>query len=194
MTTTPLATPARPGLRGVPARRWPTALALLVSVPGFTDAPSPGGIAALAEAMLLLPLWYVVIGAVARRSWTWYVLAGGIGLYVLLQLQEQVEPAVVLLAVSLAAVVWGTVRGRLSEPSFLLQIAGLVVFGALAVAGLTAAPDLGRYLVAAGWFAHGVWDLAHLRADTGVARSGAEWCAVVDLLIAVQLVVLPLLL
>ena len=41
-------------------------------------------------------------------------------------------------------------------------------------------------------FAHGLWDLAHLRADSGVARSGAEWCAVVDVLIAVQLVVLPL--
>jgi hypothetical protein len=68
----------------------------------------------------------------------------------------------------------------------------LVVFGALAVAGLTIAPDVGRYFVAAGWFAHGLWDVAHYRADAGVARTGAEWCAVVDLLIAAQLVLLPL--
>jgi hypothetical protein len=68
------------------------------------------------------------------------------------------------------------------------------VFGALAVAGLLAAPELGRYLVAAGWFAHGLWDLAHHRADSGVARSGAEWCAVIDIVIAAQLVVLPLVL
>ncbi|WP_344485358.1 hypothetical protein [Glycomyces endophyticus] len=50
------------------------------------------------------------------------------------------------------------------------------------------------YAVAAGWFAHGVWDVAHHRADAGVARTGAEWCAVVDLLIAAQLVLMPLLL
>lgn len=189
-----VAAPARAGLAGVLARRWPTALALLVSAPGFADVPSPSGTAALAEAMLLLPLWYVVIGAVARRGWTWYVLIGVIGLYSLLRLQERVEPVVVLLAVSLAAVLWGTACGRLVQPSFLLQVAGLVVFGALAVAGLMAAPELGRYLVAAGWFAHGFWDLAHHRADAGVARSGAEWCAVVDVVIAAQLVVLPLVL
>jgi hypothetical protein len=167
------AAPARAGPAGVPARRWPTLLALLVSAPGFADAPSPSGTAALAEAMILLPLWYVVIGALARRGWTWYVLIGALGLYSLLRLQEQVEPAIVLLAVSLAAVLWGTACGRLAQPSFLLQVAGLVVFGALAVAGLMAAPELGRYLVAAGWFAHGLWDLAHHRADAGVARSGA---------------------
>ena len=53
------------------------------------------------------------------------------------------------------------------------------------------APKVGRYVVAAGWFAHGLWDLAHLRADAGVARSGAEWCAVIDVLMC-QLVILPL--
>jgi hypothetical protein len=49
-------------------------------------------------------------------------------------------------------------------------------------------PDLGRYLVAAGWFLHGIWDFVHLRADKVVARSYAEWCGVVDVLIAVELV------
>jgi hypothetical protein len=59
---------------------------------------------ALAEAMLLLPLWYVVIAAVARRSWTWFVLVGVVGLFVLLRLQDRVESAAVLMAVALAAV------------------------------------------------------------------------------------------
>lgn len=47
-----VAAPARAGLAGALARRWPTALALLVSAPGFADAPSPGGTAALAQAMI----------------------------------------------------------------------------------------------------------------------------------------------
>jgi hypothetical protein len=130
-----------------------------------------------------------VIAAVARRSWTRSVLVGVIGLFVLLRLQDRVEPAVVLMALALAAVLWA--RGRLVQPSFLLQVAGLVAFAALAISGFLLAPDVGRYVIAAGWFAHGLWDLAHLRADSGVARTGAERCAVVDVAIAVQLVVLP---
>ncbi|MCX4903070.1 hypothetical protein [Streptomyces sp. NBC_00878] len=56
--------------------------------------------------------------------------------------------------------------------------------------GLAVDPDLGRCLVAAGWFFHGVWDFVHLRLDKVVARSFAEWCAVVDVLIAVHLLFL----
>ena len=63
----------------------------------------------------------------------------------------------------------------------------MVGFGGLALAGLAVDPDLGRYLVAAGWFAHGIWDLVHLRANKVVARSYAELCAVVDILIAAEL-------
>jgi hypothetical protein len=194
MTDAPATTgaSARSGAPGVLAKRWPTALALLVSAPSFAGPHTPEGVHALAEAMLLLPLWYVLIAALARRSWTWFVLVGVIGLFVLLGMQDRVEPTAVLMAIGLVAVLWGAVRGRLVQPSFLLQVAGLVAFAALAVAGFLLAPDVGRYVVAAGWFAHGLWDLAHLRADSGVARSGAEWCAVVDVLIAVQLVVLPL--
>jgi hypothetical protein len=184
--------PRRPGAVGLLARRWPLLLAVAVCLPGFLDAPTPTAVRGLAEAMLLLPLWYVVIGALGRRSWTWPVLVGAIAGFVLLRLQDRVEPAVVLLAGGLLAVLWGAVRGRSGRPSFLLQVAGLVAYAGLALAGLVLAPDVGRYVVAAGWFAHGLWDLAHLRADAGVARSGAEWCGVVDVLIAAQLVVLPL--
>jgi hypothetical protein len=166
-----------------------------VTVPGFLDLPTPDGVRALAVAMLLLPLWYVVIAAVGRRSWTWPVLVGAIGGFVLLRFQDRVDPAVAVLAVGLVAVLWGAIRGRAGQPSFLLQVAGLVAYAALALAGVVLAPDdVGRYVVAAGWFAHGLWDLAHLRADAGVARSGAEWCAVVDIAVAAQLVVLPLVL
>ena len=137
---------AQSGASGPLARRWPTALALLVSAPSFGGPQTPDGVHALAEAMLLLPLWYVVIAAVARRSWTWFVLVGVIGLFVLLRLQDLLEPAAVLMAVALAAVLWGAVHGRLVQPSFLLQVAGLVAFAALAVAGFVLAPDVGHYL------------------------------------------------
>jgi hypothetical protein len=191
---TEIAGPARPRPAGKLARRWPTALALAVCIPALVDPIGPDGIRTFAAAMLLLPLWYVVIAAVGRRSWTWPVLVGGIGLFILLQLQERVEPAAVLAGLALAGVLWGSIRGRLAQPAFLLQVAGLIAFGALAATGLLVAPDLGRYVVAAGWFGHGIWDFAHHRANAGVARSGAEWCGVVDVLVAAQLVALPLVL
>jgi hypothetical protein len=173
------------------ARRWPTLLAVALVAPTFAP-DTPEGVRVLAGAMLLLPLWYVVIAAVGRRTWTWAVLVGSIALFTLLRFQERVEPAVVLLAVALGAVLWGALRGRVGQPSFVLQVAGLVVWSALALAGLLLDPATGRYVIAAGWLAHGLWDLAHHRADATVTRSAAEWCGVVDVLVAVQLVLLPI--
>ena len=125
----PDAAPDRPGLRGLVARRWPTLLALVLVAPGLADRPTPETVEALASAMLLLPLWYLVITATGRRSWTWPVLVVGIAAFVLLRMQERVEPAVVLLATALVAVLWGAVRGGLGRPSFLLQVSGLVAYG-----------------------------------------------------------------
>ena len=106
--------PDRLGLRGLVARRWPTLLALALVAPGLADRPTPETVEALASAMLLLPLWYLVITATGRRSWTWPVLVVGIAAFVLLRLQDRVEPAVVLLAVALVAVLWGSVRTSLT--------------------------------------------------------------------------------
>ena len=190
----PDAAPDRPGLRGLVARRWPTLLALVLVAPGLADRPTPETVEALASAMLLLPLWYLVITATGRRSWTWPVLVVGIAAFVLLRMQDRVEPAVVLLAIALVAVLgvpYGEGSGGRRSSS---QVSGLVAYGGLALAGLVLAPEVGRYVVAAGWFGHGLWDLAHARADAGVSRTGAEWCGVVDVLVGVQLAVVPLVL
>jgi Ni/Fe-hydrogenase subunit HybB-like protein len=64
----------------------------------------------------------------------------------------------------------------------------MVGFGVLALAGLVVDPDLGRYLVAAGFLLHGVWDFVYFKLDRVVARSHAEWCGVLDVIIAAELV------
>jgi hypothetical protein len=48
--------------------------------------------------------------------------------------------------------------------------------------------DAARYVLAPGWFGHGVWDLVHLRGDAVVSRSDAAWCGVLDMLVAAELV------
>jgi hypothetical protein len=50
----------------------------------------------------------------------------------------------------------------------------MVVFAAIALAAVSVDPDLGLYLVAAGWAGHALWDFAHLLADKVVARSASS--------------------
>lgn len=93
---------------------------------------------------------------------------------------------------ALAYLVFGAFRGELREPGVLtLQSAGLLVFGLLAVLAIAAAPELGRYVVAAGWAGHAVWDYFHHRAGRVVPRWYAEWCVWIDLMVAGSVLLLP---
>ncbi|MBD9728129.1 hypothetical protein PV755_33925 [Streptomyces caniscabiei] len=220
------------------SRRWPTVLALALTVPGLvlgaSADPGPAESAATvngyAEFLPLLPLLYVVIHQVGNPGATWPVLAAGASFAFALQALDLVSPAGVLVGTSLAVLLWGALRGALrgggrqagrdaaeeatggTPPHgptalgtqalgarasgtlvFGVQALGAVVFGALAVTGLVLDADLGRYVIAAGWFCHGVWDFAHLRLRRlrgVVAPTFAEWCAVVDVMVAVELLFL----
>jgi hypothetical protein len=138
-------TGAMAGLVGVIRHRWPTWLALVaVAVVVGDGGPAPTD--ALTWIMLVLPLLYLVIGAV---------------------------------------------RGHLRRPRVLLaQLAALVAYGALTALALSADDDLRRYLVAGGWLAHAAWDAVHHRANLVVPRAYAEFCGVVDLLLAAAILFL----
>ena len=180
--------PGRPWTNRLKAR-WPTALALGLSALTFGGTASDEAVASFSGTLLLLPLLYLVVAKLRRRQASWPGLVVGIASVVALRVLDVVEPAAVFSAVALVVLVWGAVDGRLRRPDpFRVQALGMLGFGALALAGLVVDPDLGRYLVAAGWFLHGVWDFVHLKLDKVVARSYAEWCGVVDVVIAVELV------
>jgi hypothetical protein len=184
-STTPVRRPWTDRLKA----RWPTALALALSAATFGGTESAEGVASLSEVLLLLPLLYLVVAKLRRRQASWPVLVVGITPFVALRAVDVIEPAAVFSAVALVVLVWGAVDGQLrrSDP-FRVQALGMLGFGAVALAGLVMDPDLGRYLVAAGWFGHGIWDFVHLKLDKVVARSYAEWCGVLDVLIAAELV------
>jgi hypothetical protein len=175
-------------------RRWPTALAVALSVPGMIGGGSDGPadtVSAFGEALPLLPLLYLIVNQIGKSRTTWPVLGAGLVTMVALRTQDVVSPSVALVTLALVLLVWGAVRGTPHGPAtFRVQAAGALVFGALALAGLAVDPDLGRYLVAAGWFFHGVWDFVHLKLDKVVSRTFAEWCGVVDVLVAVELLFL----
>ena len=170
-------------------RRWPTWLALVMSALTFGGSESAEGVASLANVLVLLPLGYLVVAKLQRREASWPAIVAGFALIITLRVVGIIAPAVVLSALALIVLVWGAVDGQLRRDSaFQVQALGMLGFGAFALAGLVVNPDLARYLVAAGWFLHGIWDFVHLKLDKVVARSHAEWCGVLDVIIAAELV------
>ncbi|SBT39900.1 hypothetical protein [Micromonospora auratinigra] len=118
------------------ARRWPTGLALLMTV----------------------DLW---IAPTAFSGWTLLVLPAG---YLLL----------------------GTVRRQWADRRLLaVQLVGLVVWGALAAAALSAPDRVAGVLVGLGWLGHAGWDVAHHRAGRVVPRGYAQWCLVLDVAVGI---------
>ena len=73
-------TPVRRPWTGRLKDRWPTALALAMSAASFGGSESAEGVAGLSEALLLLPLLYLVVAKLRRREASWPVLVVGITL------------------------------------------------------------------------------------------------------------------
>jgi hypothetical protein len=143
------------------------------------------------QALPVLPLAYVIMATIRRRHLTWPVVIVCLVGVVLLDLQQVVDPALLMTAVASAVALVGLIGGRGDHRrEVILQSVSLVIFSGLALIALYLAPAAAVYLLAAGWIGHGVWDVIHLRRNAVVSRSFAEWCAVVDLLIGVELLLI----
>ena len=168
--------------------RWPTWLAIALA------ALTVGGstVESLADVLPMLAFFYLAAAVLQRRQATWLVAVATVAAFAALRLQDWVDPVVAFSVAALALMLWGAVRGRLRRGTFVVEMAGMVGFTAIALAAVSVDPDLGRTIVAAGWFCHAAWDFAHLRADKVVSRSFAEWCTVFDVLRAVGILLLPM--
>lgn len=184
----------RPHPAAMLKRRWPTALAVAVVALNVTASGSQDvadAVGGFGETLPLLPLIYLVVNQTGKPQATWPVLGAGLVAVFALPFQDVVAPSTVLTALALLLLAWGAVRGTPHGRAALgVQALGALLFCGLALAGLAVDADLGRYLLAAGWFFHGVWDFVHLRLDKVVSRTFAEWCGVIDVLVAVQLLFL----
>jgi len=179
--------------RRMPAvlRRWPTALAVGMSALSLDRSGSDRSVESYGEILPFLALLYLVVAVLRRRGASWPVLIIGFLVIFVLEFLGAIAPSSAAVAVALVILVWSAVSGRLTESGMLrVQAVGMLGFGALSLIGLAVDPDIGRYVVAGGWFLHGVWDFVHLRLDKVVSRSYAEWCAVVDVLVAAELLLL----
>lgn len=140
-----------------------------------------------------------------HRGWTGFLkhrwpTAGGIAAVILVGILSRVlgeDLELYILAwgvfiIGVAYLVWGASRGGLeSRGPLLLQTFGAVGFGSVALAALYVDADLGRYILAAGWFGHGLWDVAHHIANRVVPRWYAEFCGVADVLAGCAILFAP---
>lgn len=169
---------------------WPVALALAMTVLNWGGNESDEAMRMLSQALLLLPLLYVVVAKLRRREASWPTLVVLLVAFAGLRALDVIPPAAVFGTISLLVLMWGAVDGQLLRSGeFQVQALGLAGFGALSLIGLIIEPDAGRYLVATGWVLHGVWDVVYILRDKVVARTWALWCAVIDVGIGVQLVI-----
>ncbi|SMD24549.1 hypothetical protein SAMN05661093_08644 [Kibdelosporangium aridum] len=98
-------------------------------------------------------------------------------------------PAVVMMILPTAYLVIGAFRKRLREPGMLpLQLTGFAAYLVLVGVALSVPEEIAKYLIGAGWLAHGIWDYFHHRHDKVVPRAFSEWCGVVDVVIGVTII------
>ncbi|MEV4093925.1 hypothetical protein [Streptosporangium saharense] len=167
--------------------RWPTAVAVVLA---FLTLDA--GTTSLAQILPLLPLLYLVAAKLDRPALSWPLLGVGTVIVIGARLLDLVAPSTVLFVLALAVLLWGMLDGHSSRSGeFRLQAIGMIAYGTLALVGLTLAPEIGHYVVGAGWLLHGAWDFVHLHRGRVVARSYAEWCGVFDILIGLGLIFLP---
>ena len=162
--------------------RWPAALGIAVAALAAFDAQD--GLE-FAELTVLMALVYLGAAALNRRWAAWVVLLAGLPLAFFISSISGIDPSVVLLVAAPVFLVLGVARGQWQRPDGLpLQIAGMLAFGSTALVALYYVyPDLGGKLVGIAILGHGAWDAYHYLRNRVVARSYAEFCAVVDLLL-----------
>lgn len=171
-------------------RAWPAALAVVVAASaayGLTDGRDAAPVVAASG------LVYLAAAATGRRWMAWI----GFGVtFTLITLDKftgvDAVPWVLVLAV--AMLLTGLATRRIGPWwSLPLQTAAMIVLGAIALLSMRVDAAAGGMLVAAALLGHAGWDVYHHRTGRVVDHSLAQFCAVLDVLVAVFVGVVALL-
>lgn len=173
--------------------RWPTlcgiALALFTAFGGGINREFTSFVSALIVFMAFIYLAAAVLG---QRSSAWLVFLVGLVVITLLKLLELNTVAVFgFLGLALVFLVLGVVRNQWRGASSLpLETVGMIAFSTIALVMLNLNLTWAGYLAALALFAHAAWDTVHLWRNRVVARSYAEFCAVLDVVLGVAILVM----
>jgi hypothetical protein len=151
------------------------------------------GISSGAEvAAIVTASGFVYLGAAAlqRRTAAWPVFAISFVLVGLGSNVPGINATWWMLALAAVLVLYGVMRGALRPPwGVPLQSTALAVLAAAALVAADANQTVAGLLVAAGLLVHAGWDAYHHRTERVVARSMAEFCAVLDTTLALIVLV-----
>jgi hypothetical protein len=163
---------------------WPAALGVVAGI-------ATGLTAGLAAIVMVCAVIYVLAAVTGRPNSAWIGLAASfpfIGAGVVLH-QPWVSLAGIGLA-GIALIVLGFIRRVWGVPANRRQLIGVVVFSSIAlVAALLGSPIAAGVIVIAGLLGHAAWDVWHHIRRSVVARPYAEFCAVLDLVLAIVVAV-----
>jgi hypothetical protein len=165
-------------------RWWPAAAGVVMA--GFAGVDIADGGVELAPLLAASAVIYLGAAALGRPGASWPLFFGAVAV---LALADDAATWVLVGAGALLAG-YGLLRG--AARGLPLQAIAMVGFGGAAAVALAVSPDLGAYLVAAGLLGHAAWDVYHHRTGRVVARSLAEFCVVLDTLLAAAIIVATL--
>jgi hypothetical protein len=168
--------------------RWPTAAGIALAVFVALDMTTGSELAAVLAASGL-----VYLGAAALRnpSSAWPLFFGTFAVITATKIGIlTVDATRVFLALAVLLALYGWLRGAAHPIGNLpLQAIAMVVIGTAAAFALRTGGDAGAYVVAAGLLGHAAWDVYHHRVNKVVVRSMAEFCGVLDTLLALAIVI-----
>ncbi|MFC7616651.1 hypothetical protein ACFQV2_27525 [Actinokineospora soli] len=168
-------------------RRWPTAAGIALAA-GM--AVGMAGHAEVAPVVAASGFVYLGAAALGRRDAAWPVFGVSFVLIALGNVVAGFDPTWWMVGVGAALVAYGAVRGALRPTwGMPLQTGAMVVLGAIAVTAAATGAAWAGLLVAAALLAHAGWDVHHHRTERVVSRSMAEFCAVLDTLLALAVLV-----
>jgi hypothetical protein len=177
------------------AARWPTALAL-VTIAGAlgliigTDREAEF----FGPAVATMAGIYLMAYAIGRPWTAWVafaVLSVVAAVFHTLYAADvwSVEPGIGMTVVLVVLWLWTIARRRFTEPTFTLETAGMLFFGAVTVLVVATQSTTAIVVAGLGWLTHGAWDAYHFRQNTIVNRPWSEYCGLIDLAVGTSLLI-----
>ena len=167
---------------------WPTLAGIALA--GFVAFDMTSG-SELAPILAASGLVYLGAAALRKPRAAWPLFAGTFVVITVAQIGiVDFDATWVLLAVAVLFAGYGLVKGATHPFDGLpLQAIAMAGIGIAAAIAAIVDGDVAAYLVAGGLLGHAAWDVYHHRINRVVVRSMAEFCAVLDTLLAVAIVV-----
>lgn len=174
---------------------WPTlagiGFAAFVALDMFRGGEDGSDLAPVVAASGLV---YLAAAALQKHSTAWPIFFVSVVIITVAKLGlVGFDPTWALLGLAVLFIGYGVLRGATSPTGGMpLQAIAMIGFGAVAAVASIVDGNVGAYLVAAGLFAHAAWDVYHHWANKVVARSLAEFCFVLDTLLAIGIVIVTI--